>query len=88
MFSKQIKDNEAILFINKKESLVKSIIHSLFVFYPIKVIWMNSNFDIVDIKIIKPFTLFVSPKKPARYILELNPKALKDIKINDKLNLK
>ena len=88
MFSRRIKANQGILFINNKEGLIKSIIHTLFVFYPIKVIWMNSNFKIVDIKIVKSFSLLVYPKKPAKYILEVSPKALKDIKINDTLKLK
>ena len=88
MFSKKIKDNEAVLFVFNKESLISTIVNGLFVFYPIKVIWLDSNLKIVDIKILKPFTLFLSPKKPAKYVLELSPKALKDVKINDKLNLK
>ena len=88
MFSMKIKHNDGVLFINNKENIINSILHTLFVFYPIKVIWLDSKFKVVDVKILKPFTLLAVPQRKAKYILELSPKALKNIKIDTKLKLK
>lgn len=76
MFSKQIPLNKALLFSFNTESTYDRSIHMLFVFYPIMVYWINSNFKVVDKVLAKPFGPYYQPKKPSRYILECH----KDIK--------
>jgi uncharacterized membrane protein (UPF0127 family) len=48
-------------------------IHTFFVFFPIKVYWLNSSKEIIDYKIVKPFRLGI-PKCRARYIVEISKK--------------
>jgi len=67
MFSKQ----KNILLEAEYEGVISSAIHMLFVFFPIDVIWLNKKKEVVDIKTAYPFQLFLAPKKPAKYILEL-----------------
>ncbi len=87
MFSKKLKNDSAIILESFAEGILNTSIHMFFVFYPINVIWLNSKFEVVDIKRAKPFISLLSPKKPAKYIIELT-KDIKDIKIGDKLIFK
>ncbi len=58
------------LLVSKKENI--SGIHMFFVFFPLDIIWLDSEYKIVDIKRhAKPFTGPYYPKKPAKYVLEL-----------------
>jgi uncharacterized membrane protein (UPF0127 family) len=86
MFSK-INKAQAIIIERKKESILNSSIHMLFVFQKLKIIWLNSNKEVVDIKDAYPFISLLKPKKPAKYILEFhhNNPLLNNIKIGDKL---
>jgi uncharacterized membrane protein (UPF0127 family) len=45
--------------------------HSMFVFFPFIAIWLDDNGNIIEKRIIKPFTLAVRPKKPFRSVIEV-----------------
>lgn len=46
-------------------------IHSYFVFFPFRAIWLDDRGEIIDTKIIKPFTFSVIPSKPYKVLLEI-----------------
>jgi uncharacterized membrane protein (UPF0127 family) len=50
---------------------VRMAIHSFFVFFPFKAIWLDENNRIIAQKIVKPFTLCVRPRKPFRKLIEI-----------------
>jgi len=68
MFS-QRQDARALLFDFKKSSRIS--LHSFFVFFPFVAIWLDDKNKIIDLKLIKPFKLGVSPKKPFYKIIEI-----------------
>jgi len=71
MFRRNIE--KPLLFILPAESRELSSIHSFFVFFPFDAVFLNSKGVVVDIKEnIKPFRLRITPKKPAKYIIEMN----------------
>ncbi len=81
MFSKQ----RDLLFVFKTEERLN--FHMVFVFYPIDIIFINHNFEVVDFKkSFKPFTFYYSKKK-ALYALEVKEGFIEEnnIKIGDKL---
>ena len=58
------------LLVFPKESKVG--IHMLFVFFPLDIIWLDSNYKIVAIrKNVRPFSGVYYPKTSAKYVLEL-----------------
>jgi uncharacterized membrane protein (UPF0127 family) len=59
----------ALLFEFKKPVNLK--IHSLFVFFPFVAVWFDNKNKIVDLKMIKPFTPTISPKKSFSKLLEI-----------------
>lgn len=71
-FSKRLKKGQAVLFISPEESYLHTSIDMFFVFFPIDVVWLDSEKEIVDIKRnVKPFTPLVRPVKAAKYVIEL-----------------
>ncbi len=68
MFSHREKAR-ALLFSFKRKQKIK--IHSFFVFYPFVAVWLDNKNKIVDLKIVKPFSPCVFPKKSAFSLLEI-----------------
>lgn len=68
MFSKKEKA-EILLFSFKRKQ--KIAIHSFFVFYPFLAVWLGENDDVTDIKIVKPFTSYASPKEDSFKLVEI-----------------
>lgn len=46
-------------------------IHSLFVFFPFDAVFLDSSKRIADLRCVRPFSLLVTPKAPARYLIEM-----------------
>ena len=70
MFAKELKKNEGLLFKFKREA--KWPVHMLFVFFPLKIAFIDKRMKVVDVRIAYPFRSFIMPKIKAKYILELN----------------
>lgn len=67
MFSKR----RDLLFDLSKEKKLGAMIHTFFVFFPIRVYWLNEKKEIVDYKMVKPFRIAV-PNGKARYVVEIS----------------
>jgi len=75
MFSMNPKN---LVFIFKKEKIVP--LHMFFVFYPIDVLFLNKNKEVVDLKEnFRPFTLY-TPKAKSMYVIELSKGMIKKSK--------
>jgi len=89
MFTLPLVKGRGIVLVASKEGILETMIHMLFVFYPLDIVWLNSNYEVVDFrKMIMPFTPFVAPNNPAKYVIELPHGSIKHIKIGDKLTFK
>ncbi len=75
-------NKKSILFIFKEEKIIP--IHSLFVFFDFYAVYLDKNFKVLEIYHVKPFSIYISNKKRAKYLLE-TPK-LNNIKIGDTLD--
>ena len=80
MFRKK-KKCPAMLFEFSKPTRMR--IHSLFVFFKFAAVWLDDKNKIIDKKIVKPFRLSVSCKKPFHKLVEipLNKEYEKKIKV-------
>jgi len=64
-----LKADRALVFRFDKEK--KVALHMFFVFYPIDVVYLNSDKKIVELKpYLRPFSVYF-PKNKARYVMEL-----------------
>ena len=68
MFSRREKA-EILLFDFKNSS--KEAIHSYFVFFPFIAIWLDNDNKVIDLKVVKPFTIFVRPEKSFHKLIEI-----------------
>jgi len=84
MFQTPLKNDQGLLIDRGKESITKSSIHMLFVFFPIDVVWLDNKRRVVDKREnIKPFTPLVVPRKATQFILELPQGMSKNIELGD-----
>ncbi len=84
MFSKKIK-NKALIFKFTKPRIV--YVHMFFVFFPIDILFLDENQQIIEtLTNLKPFSFYKSKNK-AKYLIELPLNQIRDKKINllDKL---
>jgi uncharacterized membrane protein (UPF0127 family) len=81
------------LMFSKKKNLVfafdqekKVGLHMLFVFFPIDVLFLDKDKKIIEIKKeFKPFS-FYTPKKKARYVVEIAENRRNEYKIGEKID--
>ncbi|MBU0615272.1 MAG: DUF192 domain-containing protein [Nanoarchaeota archaeon] len=63
-------------------------LHNFFVFFPIDILFLDSDMKVVEIKRdFRPFMLFF-PKHKARYIIETPAGHIKNTKVGDKIRIK
>jgi len=81
MFRKDIsKSNEAYLFVLDKER--KAAITMMFVFFSIDVVWLNSEFQVIDTKEnVKPFSFYTGHQGKAKYFIEMPLNSIKKHKM-------
>ncbi len=60
-----------------REMRIGASIHMMFVRFPIDAVFLDSKFKVVDIATLRPWTLNYTPKKAAKYILEMKAGAAK-----------
>jgi uncharacterized protein len=87
MFEKNLSQNEGLLLVEDKNSIINTSIHMFFMFFDIAAIWINSENIIVDAKYAKKWFPFYIPLKPARYILECHPSCLNYFRIGDVITI-
>lgn len=68
MFRKKLKQNKGLLI---KFFPRSSSVHSFFMRFPIDVIFINKDLQVVDLKTLKPWRVY-SPKKRCEWVLEVN----------------
>lgn len=71
------KLEKALVFILDRETIIGAAIHSFFVFFPFDIVWLDRKRKIVDMATVRPFRLFVAPKKKAKFFLEMPAGSIK-----------
>jgi uncharacterized membrane protein (UPF0127 family) len=80
----------------KKDSVLDSTIHMMFMLYPIDVIWVSAAMNVVDVKkgipafnpIIPRSWSMSGPKAPAKYVVEIASGDIKNTDAGDKIAFK
>ncbi len=85
-FRRTLDDDEGLLLAGKRESRTDTAIHMFFVFFPIAAIWLDSNGQVVDAQLARPFRPLYVPRAPARDVLEGPPAMLEQVRIGDTLH--
>ena len=88
-----LSKNRDLILVSPQEGIKESSIHTLFMRFPIDVIWLNSENRVVDLKTgVLPFNprridtwRIHKPKKPAKYVIELGSGKIGNTEIGDKI---
>ncbi|MEM4257022.1 MAG: DUF192 domain-containing protein, partial [Candidatus Diapherotrites archaeon] len=86
MFESKEKFDYALIFVLEKESRIRASVHMLFVFFPIGILYLDKNKKVREKAILKPWRLNYTPKKPAKYFIEIPLEYLRKVEINDKID--
>jgi uncharacterized protein len=86
MFEEKKKFNYALIFEFPLESRVGTSLHMLFVFFPIDVLFLDKNQKVVDKVTLQPFIPNYTPKKAAKYVIELPNGKTNGVKLGQKIN--
>ena len=83
-FRRKLNPGEGLLLVDRSESRLNASIHMWMVFFPIGVIWLDSDQCVVDAKVAKSWRVYL-PAGPAQYILEGEPSIVNGIEVGDHL---
>jgi uncharacterized membrane protein (UPF0127 family) len=83
--SSAVTDDQVYLFVEKRESVAQTTIHMFFVFFPIAVVWLDTEKRVVDKVLTKPFRPYYAPKSAAQYYVEGHPSLLERVSVGDQL---
>ena len=81
---RRLLEGEGLLLVEQSETRANTSIHMWMVFFPITAVWLNKNFQVVDIKLAKPWRVYF-PEATAQYVLEGSVELLERISIGDQL---
>jgi uncharacterized membrane protein (UPF0127 family) len=87
MFRSQraVAEDQVYLFVERRESVAQTAIHMLFVFFPIAVLWLDRERQVVDKVLARPFRPYYAPSRPAQYYVEGHPGLLDRVNVGDQL---
>jgi len=85
MFEPALPENGGILLDEHSESRLNTSIHMLFMNFDITAVWIDSQYQVVDVRLAKKWALAYFPKSPARYVLETSAQHFHDFHIGDLL---
>jgi len=85
MFRKALEPGEGLLMVEPRASRSGTSIHMMFMNFPIATVWLNGDWQVVDVVHAKPWRLMYLPAQPARYTLEADPAILGAVSIGDEL---
>ena len=85
MFRRPLRDGEALVLVEARDSRVSTSIHMFAVSFPIAAVWINDAGRVVDKVLALPWRPYYAPREPARYILEAQPEFLERVTIGDEV---
>ena len=85
MFRRALSAGEVYLFRWGRPSRTEATIHSLFVFFPFAVLWLDEEQKLVDCRLVRPFLPWVAPKDVALCFIEGVPELLAKVRLGDQI---
>ena len=80
-----VANGRAYLFVEGRESVAQTTIHMFFVFFPIAVVWLDGQKQVVTKVLARPFRPYYAPSDPAQYFVEGHPDLLEQVSVGDQL---
>jgi uncharacterized membrane protein (UPF0127 family) len=84
-FRKQLAADEGLLLVQAHQNRWEAAIHMLAMWIDLTVIWIDSDWRVVDVQLAQRGRLAYVPRKPARYVLETAVEHISEFTIGDQL---
>lgn len=85
MLKRSIPTDWGLMLVHPRENRVDSGIHMLFMFFDLGIVWINEAMEVVDTALAKKWISIITPKKPAKYVLEILPERLDEFQVGDRI---
>jgi uncharacterized membrane protein (UPF0127 family) len=85
MFRSSLPPEEGLLLVEARDSRLDTSIQMLFVYMDLAVIWINSEYAVVDTALARSWCPAYTPRQAAQYVLEIHPARLNEFKIGDQI---
>lgn len=82
-FRRTLPAGEGLLLVQKQDSRINSSIHMLFVFFDLTTVWIDSAYNVVDVRLARRWRPVYVPAKPARFVLELSADRIDEFRIGE-----
>ena len=86
-FRRRLHPDRGLLLVQNRETRLDAAIHMLFVWMDLAVIWINSSYEVVDVRLARSWRPIYLPRRSASYVLELNVARLNDFTIGDRIDI-
>lgn len=86
-FRRSLPTNWGLLLVQHRESKVDAAIHMFMMWVDLTIVWMNAQFQVVDVRPAYRWKSIIVPQAPAKYVLELSIERLKDFQIGDEVRI-
>lgn len=87
-FRRRLSFNEGLLLVQARENRLDASIHMLGVWTDLAVAWINTDREVVDVRLARRWRPAYLPRRPARYVLEMSPARLNDFRTGDEVSFK
>lgn len=85
-FRRFISPEAGLLLVQSRDSRMDAAIHMLGVFTDLAVVWISQAGEVVDTCLAKRWRPLYAPRRPARYVLEMNPERHLDFHVGDRVS--
>jgi hypothetical protein len=82
-----LPENQGLVFILPTESRASASVHMFGMFFHLAIIWLDSDFNVVDIQKAYAWRSILFPKVKAKYVIECHFSRILEFKIGDQLAL-
>jgi uncharacterized membrane protein (UPF0127 family) len=83
MFTKSLPENHGLLLVQNSDCRLNSSIHMMFMWMDLAVIWINSDYSVIDLVLARRWKMAYLPRKAAKYVLETGVSNLSGFNIGD-----
>lgn len=86
MLRSDLPETDGLMFVYGRESRVDTSIHMLFMAFPIAVVWLDKDNQVIDKALAKVWRPAYAPRTPAQYVIEARPSLLDRVAVGDRLS--
>lgn len=88
MFRRTLNAGDGLLLVDRRDTILNSSIHMLFLNFDLAIAWINNQGEVVDTALARRWHLSYAPKHPARYVLEMSAERMGDFQVGDRVDLR